>query len=77
LHPKEEAMKQPPPNHDSAFRRQVYLLTCWREFDKMTQTETWRFKLETPGAGQRRLFRSLEEIMAVIETELQRGDPEA
>jgi hypothetical protein len=33
---------------------------------------TWRFNLETPDAGKRRLFANLQVVMAVIERELQR-----
>jgi hypothetical protein len=33
---------------------------------------TWRFNLETPDAGKRRLFANLQDVMAVIERELQR-----
>jgi hypothetical protein len=68
-------MKQPPPNHECAFRRQVYLMTCSKKWDEVAQTMNWRFKLETPGASQRRMFKTLEEVMTTIETELQHGDP--
>lgn len=54
-------------------RRQIYLLTCWQERDEPAGKVTWRFNLETPGAGKRRLFANLQDVMAVIERELE-GD---
>jgi len=51
-------------------RYQTYLVTCWQERDEVMGTAVWRFRLETPRSGQRRIFTTLEEVMSVIETEL-------
>lgn len=51
-------------------RYQTYLLTCWQERDKVRGTVRWRFRLETPRSGQRRIFTTLEEVMSIIEIEL-------
>ena len=48
----------------------TYLVTCWRERDEVTGTAVWRFRLETPRSGHRRIFTTLEEVMSIIETEL-------
>jgi hypothetical protein len=68
-------MKKLPPNCEPALQRQVYLLTCWREQNDEAQTMNWRFKLETPGPSQRRLFKTLGEVMKTIEAELRRDNP--
>ncbi len=65
-------MKGQPGNQENAMRRQIYLLTCWQERDELAGRVTWRFNLETPGAGKRRLFANLQAVMAEIERELQR-----
>jgi hypothetical protein len=48
----------------------TYLLTCWQERDEVMGTVVWRFRLETPRSGRRRIFTALEEVMFIIETEL-------
>lgn len=65
-------MKRPPQNLNNTFRRQVYLLTCWQEKDGLAERVFWRFSLETLNTSERRLFKILQEVMDVIETELQR-----
>jgi hypothetical protein len=55
---------------DRAPRYDTYLLTCWQEGDEVARTVTWRFKLETPRSGRRRLFKTLQEVMTTIEMEL-------
>jgi len=50
--------------------RRVYFLICWNEQDQAEKTETWYFKLEIPGSTTPRLFKTLEEVMATIENEL-------
>jgi hypothetical protein len=59
-----------PARQNSASRYDTYLLTCWQEQDEIAGTTIWRFKLETARPGQRRLFLTLKEVMAAIETEL-------
>lgn len=49
----------------------TYLVTCWQERDEVAGTAVWRFRLETPRSGQRRIFTTLAEVMSIIETELQ------
>lgn len=51
-------------------RYQTYLITCWQERDEIAATTTWRFRLETPRSGHRRIFTTLEEVMTAIEIEL-------
>ena len=63
-------MKMSNPDSERAHRRQIYLLTCWQEQSQDPQTTHWRFKLETPGPKQKRLFESLGEILEAIEEEL-------
>jgi hypothetical protein len=53
-------------------RRHVYLLTCWQERDALAGTHTWRFRIETPGSDQKRVFAMLEDAMAWVESELQK-----
>ncbi|MGD2050634.1 MAG: hypothetical protein PVH03_14130 [Chloroflexota bacterium] len=53
-----------------ASRYQTYLLTCWQERDKVKGMAIWRFRLETPRSGHRRIFTTLEEVMSIIEIEL-------
>lgn len=48
----------------------TYLVTCWQEPDEVMGTAVWRFRLETPRSGRRRIFTTLEEVMSIIETEL-------
>jgi hypothetical protein len=48
----------------------TYLLTCWQERDALTDISVWRFRLETPVTGKRRLFALLEDVMVWIEGEL-------
>ena len=48
----------------------TYLVTCWLERDEVLGTAVWRFRLETPRSGLRRIFATLEEVMSVIEKEL-------
>ena len=55
-------------------RYQTYLLTCLQERDEVVGTAVWRFRLETPRSGHRRIFISLEQVMSTIEMELQSGD---
>jgi hypothetical protein len=66
-------MKSSHPNHQQTLRRQVYFLTCWNEQTEAVQPEEWRFKLEVPGPSQPRLFKTLEEVMVTIKSELGRG----
>jgi hypothetical protein len=56
--------------YSRAPRYQTYLLTCWQERDEIAGTVTWRFKLETPRSGERRMFTRLKEVMEAIEMEL-------
>ncbi|HEX6385001.1 MAG TPA: hypothetical protein VF177_10055 [Anaerolineae bacterium] len=49
-------------------------MTCWQERDEVMGTAVWRFRLETPRSGHRRIFITLEEVMSTIEMELQSGD---
>jgi hypothetical protein len=63
-------VEQPPARGDQAPRYQTFLLTCWQERDEVVGTVTWRFKLETPQSGSRRLFVTLKEAMEMIEKEL-------
>ena len=65
-------MKHQSANQENAIRRRIYLLTCWQERDELAGRVTWRFNLETPGAGKRRLFANLQDVMAEIEMELHR-----
>lgn len=51
-------------------RYQTYLVTCWQERNETASAVTWRFRLETPHSGQRRLFTTLEEVMSAIEIEI-------
>jgi hypothetical protein len=51
-------------------RYQTYLVTCWQERDEVVGTAVWRFRLETPRDGRRRIFTTLEEVISIIETEL-------
>jgi len=55
-------------------RYQTYLLTCLQERDEVVGTAVWRFRLETPRSGHRRIFISLEQVMSTIEMELQSSD---
>lgn len=64
-------MKQPSTKQESIVRYQTYLLTCWQERDEVAGTVAWRFKLETPQSGSRRLFVTLKEAMEMIEKELE------
>ncbi len=64
-------MERPSFRGDQAPRYQTFLLTCWQERDEVTGTVTWRFKLETPQFGSRRLFLTLKEAMEAIEEELE------
>jgi hypothetical protein len=48
----------------------TYLVTCWQERDEVRRTAVWRFRLETPRNGRRRIFTTLEEVMSIIDTEL-------
>lgn len=64
-------MDQPPARGDKASRYQTYLLTCWQERDEVAGTVTWRFKLEMPASGWRRLFVSLHAVLEAIEKELE------
>jgi hypothetical protein len=59
-----------PAGRDRAPRYETYLLTCWPERDEVAGIMIWCFKLETLRSGQRRLFKILKEVMAVIEMEL-------
>jgi hypothetical protein len=52
----------------------TYLVTCWQERDEVRRTAVWRFRLETPRNGRRRIFTTLEEVMSIIEMELQNKD---
>lgn len=63
-------MERPPVRGDQASRYQTFLLTCWQERDEVAGTVTWRFKLETPHSGSRRLFVTLKQAMEAIENEL-------
>jgi hypothetical protein len=63
-------VNQTPAGRDRAPRYETYLLTCWQERDEVAGTVTWRFKLETPRSGQRRLFKTLKEVIETIEREL-------
>lgn len=65
-------MKNQPAKQGNAMRRRIYLLTCWQERDELAGRVTWRFNLETPGVGKRRLFANLQDVMAEIEMELHR-----
>ena len=51
-------------------RYRSYLLTCWQERDEVADTVMWRFRLETPGINQRRVFSTLKDAMTWIENEL-------
>jgi hypothetical protein len=62
---------RPPARRDQAPRYQTYLLTCWQERDEVAGTVTWRFKLETPRSGSRRLFVTLKAVLEAIEKELE------
>lgn len=64
-------MEQPPKKADKTPRYQTYLLTCWQEQDEIAGTMVWRFRLETPRSGQRRLFLALKAVMETIEQELE------
>lgn len=65
-------MKWPPDRGDKALPRyETYLLTCWQERDDIAGTVTWRFSLETPCSGRRRLFVTLNEAVETIEKELE------
>jgi len=61
-------MKRRPEKSDP-LRRHVYMLICWQE-QKDPGKVTWLFSLEVPGKSQRRLFGSLDNVMATIQTEL-------
>jgi hypothetical protein len=63
-------VNQTPAGRDRAPRYETYLLTCWQERDEVAGTVTWRFRLETPRSGKRRLFKALKEVVAMIEMEL-------
>lgn len=63
-------MEETPVGRARAPRYDTYLLTCWQERDEVARTVTWRFKLETPRSGRRRLFKTLQEVMTTIEMEL-------
>lgn len=63
-------MKQPPERQKRPLRRRVYLLTCWQERDGLAGRELWRFSLETLNTSERRLFKTLREVMAAIEAEM-------
>jgi hypothetical protein len=52
----------------------TYLVTSWQERDEVRRTAVWRFRLETPRNGRRRIFTTLEEVMSIIEMELQNKD---
>ena len=64
-------MNRPPDKADQAPRYQTYLLTCRQERGEVVGTVTWRFKLETPQSGSRRLFVTLKAVMETIEKELE------
>lgn len=49
---------------------QTYLVSCWQERDEVTGTTVWRYRLEKPRSGHRRIFTTLEEVMSIIEKEL-------
>jgi hypothetical protein len=61
-------MSEPSAQRSPHYR--TYLVTCWQERDEAMGTVVWRFRLETPRSGRRRLFTTLEEVMSIIETEL-------
>jgi hypothetical protein len=63
-------VERPPARGDKAPHYQTFLLTCWQEEDEVAGTVTWRFKLETPRSGSRRLFGTLKEALEIIEKEL-------
>ena len=63
-------MEQRLARRDRAPRYHTYLLTCWQERDEVAGTVTWRFKLETPRSGRRRIFKTFKEVMETIEMEL-------
>jgi hypothetical protein len=62
---------QPPDRDNKAPRYETYLLTCWQERDEVARTVTWRYSLETPQSGRRRLFVTLKEVVETIEMELE------
>ena len=61
------------PSVREAPQYRTYLVTCWQERDEVAGTAVWRFRLETPRTGRRRIFTTLEEVMFIIETELHRN----
>ena len=63
-------MKQTLSDRGKDPRYRTYLLTCWQERDSVAGTVTWRFRLETPGTNQRRVFSLLKDAMTWIESEL-------
>jgi hypothetical protein len=64
-------MEQTLTRGERAPRYHTYLLTCWQEWDEVVGTVTWRFKLETPRSGRRRIFKTFTEVMQTIEMELE------
>lgn len=58
------------PSAQGTHQYRTYLVTCWQDRDEVKGTAVWRFRLETPQYGRRRIFTTLEEVMSVIETEL-------
>jgi len=51
-------------------RYQSYLLRCWQECDKETDTPIWRFSLEDPRTGKRLGFTNLLALTKTLETDL-------
>ena len=61
--------------HEGPPRYGAYLLRYWEvRSDSPGQPSTWRFSLEEAGAGERRGFRNLADLVAFLEQELRRED---
>jgi hypothetical protein len=53
----------------SNLRYPSYLIVRGQKHNEVAWIMTWRFRLEIPRNGQRRIFSSLEEVMAAVKTE--------
>ena len=59
---------------DKPPRYVTYLLRCWEEQSRDPALPTvWRFGLEAPHTDRRRVFASLEEMVAFLRRELAGG----
>ena len=52
---------------------QTFLVSCWQEYDEVTDKTSLRFRVEIPKTGEHHLSMSIKDVIAIIEIEIQKN----